>query len=319
MKASSSDAPTLASPLGVTIASAVPRADMPFRARPRSVWPATRPRFRQPCSRRRLSLLYRRALLPLRYRGRGGGRLRSRPRTGSDWPGFAEHYRPHLAPISHLVLYNSGSVLNPREMPPDLLDEIVTFARSLPAVRVDLARLARGLHQAQDSQTHLCRFWATDSRFARFWASNRPTIASATMSSRKQCHARPSTRRIPRPGHDSRPNSGRTDRSRRQHRDRRPGNHDRNGRRRRCTDSSLRLDAGAEHGVNVDLNLHPYYPGSRGLRSLSRSSALFAGDDRPGCRENRRAGSIDEGRLRPFHRLERRGPRPRARAARPGD
>ena len=41
-----------------------------------------------------------------------------------------------LDSVGHLVLYNSGSVLNPREMPPDLLDEIVGFARSLPAVRV---------------------------------------------------------------------------------------------------------------------------------------------------------------------------------------
>ena len=49
---------------------------------------------------------------------------------------FQEYYRPHLASISHLVLYNSGSVLNPREMPPEMLDEIVIFACSLPAVRV---------------------------------------------------------------------------------------------------------------------------------------------------------------------------------------
>ncbi|MFI5459871.1 MAG: hypothetical protein ACHRXM_31000 [Isosphaerales bacterium] len=49
---------------------------------------------------------------------------------------FRAHYQLHLASISHLVLYNSGSLLNPREMPPDLLDEIAAFARSLPAVRV---------------------------------------------------------------------------------------------------------------------------------------------------------------------------------------
>jgi hypothetical protein len=49
---------------------------------------------------------------------------------------FADHYRSRLDSISHLVLYNSGSVLNPREMPPDLLEEIVTFARSLPEVRI---------------------------------------------------------------------------------------------------------------------------------------------------------------------------------------
>jgi hypothetical protein len=51
-----------------------------------------------------------------------------------EW--FQEYYQPHLASISHLVLYNSGSVLNPLEMPLEMLDEIITFARSLPAVRV---------------------------------------------------------------------------------------------------------------------------------------------------------------------------------------
>jgi hypothetical protein len=49
---------------------------------------------------------------------------------------FQEYYQLHLASVSHLVLYNSGSVLNPREMPWEMLDEIVTFARSLPAVEV---------------------------------------------------------------------------------------------------------------------------------------------------------------------------------------
>jgi len=49
---------------------------------------------------------------------------------------FRDHYQPWLASISHLVLYNSGSVLNPREMPPESLDEILAFARSLPAVHV---------------------------------------------------------------------------------------------------------------------------------------------------------------------------------------
>lgn len=49
---------------------------------------------------------------------------------------FREYYEPHLASINHLVLYNSGSVLSPREMPPELLDEILAFARSLPALHL---------------------------------------------------------------------------------------------------------------------------------------------------------------------------------------
>jgi uncharacterized Fe-S cluster-containing MiaB family protein len=34
------------------------------------------------------------------------------------------------------LLYNSGSILNPREMLPEMLDEILGFARSLAAVRI---------------------------------------------------------------------------------------------------------------------------------------------------------------------------------------
>ncbi len=49
---------------------------------------------------------------------------------------FQDYYQPHLASISHLVIYNSGSVLNPREMPREMLEEILTFAHSLPAARV---------------------------------------------------------------------------------------------------------------------------------------------------------------------------------------
>jgi hypothetical protein len=49
---------------------------------------------------------------------------------------FRDYYQAQLDSISHLVLYNSGSILNPREMPPDLLDEILAFARSLAAVRI---------------------------------------------------------------------------------------------------------------------------------------------------------------------------------------
>jgi hypothetical protein len=51
-----------------------------------------------------------------------------------DW--FRDIYRPDLESINHLVIYNSGSILNPREMPSDLLDEILGFARSLAAVRI---------------------------------------------------------------------------------------------------------------------------------------------------------------------------------------
>ena len=49
---------------------------------------------------------------------------------------FREHYGDVLSEVVHLVLYNSGSFLNPREMPTVLLDEILDWARSLPALKV---------------------------------------------------------------------------------------------------------------------------------------------------------------------------------------
>ena len=49
---------------------------------------------------------------------------------------FQGHYRQVLPEVAHLVLYNSGSLLNPQEMPAEVLDEILAWARSLPALRI---------------------------------------------------------------------------------------------------------------------------------------------------------------------------------------
>ena len=70
------------------------------------------------------------------------GRPSITPPTASDSIGSATTIAAQLDSISHLVLYNSGSILNPREMPPDLLDEILGFARSLAARSDCLGRFA---------------------------------------------------------------------------------------------------------------------------------------------------------------------------------
>lgn len=44
---------------------------------------------------------------------------------------FAEHYRQVFPDIQHLVIYNSGSTLNPVELSPETLKELLTFARGL--------------------------------------------------------------------------------------------------------------------------------------------------------------------------------------------
>jgi len=49
---------------------------------------------------------------------------------------FRRHYRAALPGVDHLVLYNSGSVLNPREMSLDTLARVLGFAAELPRCRV---------------------------------------------------------------------------------------------------------------------------------------------------------------------------------------
>ncbi|MBI2922370.1 MAG: hypothetical protein HYY18_15055 [Planctomycetes bacterium] len=50
-----------------------------------------------------------------------------------EW--FRARYAGELGEIAHLVVYNSGSVLNPREMPAETLAAVLDFARALPALR----------------------------------------------------------------------------------------------------------------------------------------------------------------------------------------
>jgi len=49
---------------------------------------------------------------------------------------FGRHYADCLDQIAHLVLYNSGSLLDPRELSPAVLADILAFARDRPAVTV---------------------------------------------------------------------------------------------------------------------------------------------------------------------------------------
>ena len=49
---------------------------------------------------------------------------------------YREYFAGPLASAAHLVIYNSGSVLNPAEMPVAFLDDLLDFARELPSVQV---------------------------------------------------------------------------------------------------------------------------------------------------------------------------------------
>ena len=66
--------------------------------------------------------------------GEGSAFDQATNRARLDW--FQRHYADILPKVVHLVLYNSGSVLNAREMPRDLLAEILTTIAALATVRV---------------------------------------------------------------------------------------------------------------------------------------------------------------------------------------
>lgn len=65
--------------------------------------------------------------------GEGAPFDRATNRARLAW--FRAHYASVLPEIAHLVVYNSGSVLNPVEMPADLLAEILGSFASLPRLR----------------------------------------------------------------------------------------------------------------------------------------------------------------------------------------
>ncbi len=48
---------------------------------------------------------------------------------------FRAYYQQEWEQLAHLVIYNSGSVLNPKELAPAVLAEVLRFARGLPRLR----------------------------------------------------------------------------------------------------------------------------------------------------------------------------------------
>jgi hypothetical protein len=49
---------------------------------------------------------------------------------------FKTHYAQYWYEVAHLVIYNSGSTLNPQELAPQICLEIMAFARDLPRLQV---------------------------------------------------------------------------------------------------------------------------------------------------------------------------------------
>jgi hypothetical protein len=177
---------------------------------------------------------------------------------------FADFYRSRLESVSHLVLYNSGSVLNPREMPPDLLDELLAIARSLPAARV----VSLDSRESYIRPEILRRILAAGGERLTL----RPILGIESFDDRirndilRKAMPRTGITRVfrelgslaaeyaeDRIGLDVNIVIGA------------PGTNPETAVSDAAQTALFALQTGAENGVNVDLNLHPYYIGARGL------------------------------------------------------
>ncbi|HEV3417751.1 MAG TPA: hypothetical protein VG056_13080, partial [Pirellulales bacterium] len=175
---------------------------------------------------------------------------------------FRDYYRRCLDSIGHLVLYNSGSVLNPREMPPELLDDVLGFARVLPAVRV-VSLDSREAYIKNDTLRHILSVVGEGTTL-------RPILGIESGNDRirndvlRKAMPRAAIMRTFRDlgtlAKEYGPNrigldiniviAG-------------PGTTTLTAVDDAVGTAELALSAGAEHGVHVDLNLHPYYIGAR--------------------------------------------------------
>jgi hypothetical protein len=179
-----------------------------------------------------------------------------------DW--FRDYYRRQLESIRHFVVYNSGSVLNPREMLPELLEDILGFARSLPAVRVvsldsreayiTPKSLRRILSVAGEEKTvrPILGLESSDDRI-RNEILQKAMPRTAIMRVFRDLATIAAEFGANRIGLDINIVIGG------------PGTT-----ALTAIDDALRtaefaLSAGLLHGVTVDLNLHPYYSGARGV------------------------------------------------------
>ena len=146
-----------------------------------------------------------------------------------------------------------------------MLDEIIGFRPLAPGRLVSSRSIHASLISGRYPQADLVGRWAQGSRSVRSSASNRPTIEYEMRSCEKECRA-PAIDRVFRDlESSSRPNSDRA----------RigldvniviagPGTTPKYGHRRRRANGSFCLDRRRRTWHSIDLNLHPYYPSSRG-------------------------------------------------------
>jgi hypothetical protein len=235
---------------------------------------------------------------------------------------FRDHYQCYLASISHLVLYNSGSVLNPREMPLDVLDEILAFARALPSLCVvsldsreafinpgTLERVLQCLGEGYEVRPVLGIETADDRIRDEVLQKRMPCTAIARVfRDLGRIAAERGTSRVGLDVNIVIAGPGTTTES--------------------AVDDAeatarFALGSGLEHAIRVDLNLHPYYAGDRGssrfpghprcclattvravrrivevARSMSVETSLFIGWQDEGHDRNRDEREREMGRAR---------------------
>ncbi len=178
---------------------------------------------------------------------------------------FRERYAAVLPEVAHLVLYNSGSVLSPRELPPDLLDWALAWARAasprLRAVSLDsrepyitrdaVLRVARALGPGIEARPILGLETADDRLRDGLLEKRMPlpavrrAFAAAGEAARRLGPERVGLDvNVVVAGPGTAPATAVPD---------------------AVATARFALAEGRAAGVPVDLNLHPYYPSARGL------------------------------------------------------
>ena len=176
---------------------------------------------------------------------------------------FRVHHAEVLSQVAHLVLFNSGSVLNPRELPRELLDEILDFADSLPALRVvsldsrEVYITARSVeHSASRISPRRVVRSILGLETANDWIRNNlleKQMPRFAIERAFQAVALAAGRVGPdRVGLDVNiVVAG-------------PGTTDESAVTDAVETARFAFGLGRKHGVAIDLNLHPYYPSARG-------------------------------------------------------
>lgn len=198
--------------------------------------------------------------------GEGGAFDAETNRTRLRW--FEGHYSAQWPRLAHLVVYNSGSVLNPRELSPAVLVEIARFAASLPQLRAlsldarepyirlgTLEPLVRRLGPSQAARPILGLESADDRVRDELLQKRMPRSAvERAYDAVAELASRHGEARI---GIDVNVVVGA------------PGTDRETAAEEAAATARYALSLGAERDLGVDLNIHPYYPSHRSSTRFS--------------------------------------------------